>query len=373
MEPRRTSARRAGLVALTALLALAASACSGGTGLVGTPPAATVNDTRISQATVDQMVQGSKKMLEAQIDEARSSAGADPAATQELEAQIVQARAPFERGEYTYSTTAGSQALTELIISQLYEEAVAEAGGKITDEDRAQAKEQLSSRTGYKESGKVVRDTYLRGGAANYALQRLVPKDLQDALTGAAAQYEAQLQQVYEQQKRSFDQVCSYVLQTQDEAAATAAADRIRAGEDAAAVAGEVMGAEAAPQCDATATIAQAFGEDASLAKGSILGPLDTGGGFVVLVVDSTKTASFDEVREQIAASVQDQFTAQAQADIDAWVRKQIDGFAHVTVDPRFGTWDAEALEVVPPEAPPTTTTTVAGATTVPVPVVAGS
>ena len=29
--------------------------------------------------------------------------------------------------------------------------------------------------------------------------------------------------------------------------------------------------------------------------------------------------------------------------------------FADVTVDPRFGTWDADLLEVVPPEAPPTT------------------
>jgi hypothetical protein len=337
-----------------------------------------VNDTHISQASVDQMVQGSKKMLEAQITAARAQAGADPAAAQQLEAQIDQARAPFERGPASYSTTAGSRALTELIISELYDGAVTQAGGKVTAEDRAQAKEQLTSRPGYKESGKVVRDTYLRGGAANYALQRLVPQELQDAMAGAADSYEAQLKAVYDQSAASFEQICFFVVQTTDQASADAAVARIRAGEDAATVAAEATGAatEGTPaqaQCESPATIAQAIGQEMPTDKGAIVGPVDTGSGFVALIVDSQKTQPFEEARDAIAQQVQDQFTAKAQADIDAWVRKQIDAFADVTVDPRFGTWDAEALQVVPPEAPPTTTTTSATATTAPVAVVAGS
>lgn len=376
MEPRRTQARRGGLIALAALLVFGASACSGGTGLVGTPPAASVNGQHIDADAVDQMVQGSKALLEAQITQERANVGSDPTQSAGLESAIAEARAPFERGPYTYSTTAGSRALTELIVSELYAQAVADAGGEITEEDRSEAEQQLTQQAGFADANEIVRDTYLEGGAATIALRRLVPAELQDALDGAADEYEAQLRQIYEQEQESFEQVCAFTIRAADEAAGNAAIDRVRSGEDAAAVATELAGPEAGPaepQCYSAAAVAQGFGTDGTIEAGAVLGPLADGDGFVVLVVDSTGVQSFEEARATIAQNVQDEFTAQAQADVDAWIQERVARSADIEVDPRFGTWDAEALQVVPPVAPATTTTAAGTATTVPAAPVAGS
>lgn len=382
MEPRRNLLRRAGLVAVAALLVLGASACSGGSGLAGPSPAATVNGTDISQATLDQMVEGYAALLrddgKATLEQL-SQPGSDgtPGITDDqraqFQAELATEAASTKRDGYTYPTAGAADMLTELIKREVVTQAVAASGYKITADDRSQALQGVTQRyPTIDKASKLVRDTFVETQAGLIVLQANAPKKYRDALAAASDQYEAQLKAVYDSQPESFGQVCARIINTQDEASATAAKDRIAGGEDFVAVAGEVSIADASAaevQCYSAADVNNAFG---SVAKaGDLLGPAPGQTGFLIVQVDTVETAPFEQVRATIAQNVPDQYTQQAQQALASYLLGRVQESADVTVDPRFGTWNVKELKVDPPVVPtePGATTTVpAGGTAATIP-----
>jgi hypothetical protein len=388
VELQRPSVRRFGLAALALVLVIGASGCSGG--VVGQAPAATVNGVDISQATLNQMVEDYAALVEAEGDFALSAlaeqaAGgqAQPGAEDQLKGQIAEVLAPFQGEPNTYPTEGAALQLTQLITREVYEQALADAGGTVTDEQRAAAEENIKS--GFKtfdDASPLIRDTYIETDAARAALELTAPKEVRDAVSDAPQQYEEFLRQQYDENVDQFLQVCGRVIGTTDQGAAQAAFDRVANGEDFAAVAEEVTvldptaGSES--QCYGAADIAAAFGEPgANAAKGDLLGPLDqstatAGPQWLILTVDSVQPATFEEARAALAEQFPDTFTEAATAALDEYLAERLVKAADVTVDPRFGTWNDETAVVDPPVVPvePTTpenTTTIPVATTIPV------
>ena len=87
--------------------------------------------------------------------------------------------------------------------------------------------------------------------------------------------------------------------------------------------------------------------------------PFEFEAGLLLFQVDSRDTPSLDDVRADIEAQLQQQASAEA----DGLVGQRIVEFADeigVEIDPRYGTWDPDALTVAPPTGPvpPSTSTT---------------
>jgi parvulin-like peptidyl-prolyl isomerase len=96
--------------------------------------------------------------------------------------------------------------------------------------------------------------------------------------------------------------------------------------------------------------------ELAQTATGQIAKPVQNGTVSIIMRVNDRKTGTFDELRTQA-----EEVAAVAQSDaFRQWYQDALIGAA-VTVDVRYGTWNAEQGAIDPP-AEPSTTTTVQGA-----------
>jgi hypothetical protein len=99
----------------------------------------------------------------------------------------------------------------------------------------------------------------------------------------------------------------------------------------------------------------------AALAIGATSEPLRTDGGYFIIRVDGRNPATttpFDQVKEELEAELNQQIGAQLVGQIVGDVLKR----THVTIDPRFGSWDPSKYTVTPPPGSseptlPTTTT----------------
>lgn len=168
---------------------------------------------------------------------------------------------------------------------------------------------------------------------------------------------EESLRQYYEQHEADFDQAClaHILVETKEEAEAVAA--RVRAGEDFAAVAKEKSkDPGSGPQggdlsCNPRGVFVAEFDAAAfSLAVNTVSDPVQTQFGFHVLLVRERKTVPFAEGRQQAKAALNNESQNAFRTFLDKAARK-----AKVTVDPRYGTFEAQegqAPTVVPPQVP---------------------
>jgi hypothetical protein len=327
-------------VAIALAVALGASGCSGG--LVGQASAATVGDVTITREELDERITQYRDLL-------GSFEGADQ------DPQVAAILEQLGGKQYRLDADAVALELSELINQEIVAQAVDRLDAEITDEQRDQAREELGTAIESRgatidELPETIIDAYVDQRAGQVAIQGAVPEELRTNLEEANAAYEALLREVYDDNPDAFARVCGYLLATTEEAAATEAVERIEGGEPFADVAAELSSLDPASasqvQCYDERAISEIFG--AAPEAGDLLGPVQDAEQWVVVQVESLEQAPFEEVREQIAQSADSSDVQAAQQSVQEYLTDLFREIAEdVTVDPRFGTWDVEALQVV--------------------------
>lgn len=342
-----------GLFAL--VLALVAGACGSDLGETIRPVAATVNDTKISQADLDEE-------LEAIRD------------NEEYIQSIEQGGlAVTGTGEGTLTNAFVSRVLTRQIFLTLVTDELEERGLELSDADRQAAAEGVQQSVGGKEIfdkfPKPYRDTLVRRNAEVARLQaELGGNDVTDQA----------VQEYYEANVEQFQQTCvSHILfgvadadgQLDQEATAgqierlraeaAAAKAELDAGADFAAIAAQRSVDQSNAQqggnleCGPAGRFVPEF-ETAmdALAVGAVSDPVPTQFGVHLIKVDDRKPATLEEVEPQI----RQQLEGAGQQEFSDFLQEAVSK-AEVTVNPRYGTFskDGQAPGVVPPNAPTTT------------------
>ncbi|CAN5527085.1 hypothetical protein BH10ACT1_BH10ACT1_30310 [soil metagenome] len=344
MDRRRTPFRRARLAGVALLVVATATACNGGP--VGRTPAATVNGHDITLDQVRDLMDAQQRFYTGQKKQA--AAGADTSALDGLLGDL------SGTGSGTLGTKGAAAALSQLITYQAVIDDLARDGVKVTAADRKTVRDgivqQVGSEAELKKLDKEFVDFTIKTQAATLALQKQVEK------TQPAEDREKQVQALYDQTKTATP-LCLNLILAKDAAAATEALDRVKGGEDFAAVAQELsQDPTTAAQggfagCATPETATQTFPTDfTDVAVGDLLGPITVENGPVVIQVDSITGPELEQVRSQIEAQLDQEGSA-----TDAAVTARIDKLlsrADVHVDERYGTWDAKTAAVVPPTDP---------------------
>lgn len=323
-EHRTASHRlRRRLIALVGALTLLLAAC--GTEVGQADSAAVVNDTEIP---VSELEERYEQALE--TPQVAEQLEADPEATRErLQAQL----------------------LTQLIQSRLLREGAEQLGVEVTEEDIATQRERIVEQVGGEEAFQsLIEDNGLSEEQLDELLRDVALQEkVTEALSADLEVSDADVQEFYEQ---NYGQTVSarHIL-TETEQEARDALERVEGGEDFAAVAedvstdpgsaqqggdlGEVSPGQTVPEFDEAL-----FGAE----TGEVVGPIETQFGYHIIEVTGQQDAPpLEEVREEIVSQVQG---PQRQQAVQEWLQEQI-AAAEVEVNPRFGTWDPDAGQVV--------------------------
>jgi len=149
----------------------------------------------------------------------------------------------------------------------------------------------------------------------------------------------------------AFTTVCIRHILTETDVEALAVFVRLEAGEDFGTVADEVS-LDASPAgdlgCSAPGRYVEPFAEATMAAEvGVLFGPVATNFGFHVLIVDERITATAEDI-----ASDPDAFLTVEQIDSlwFTWLNEQLVE-ADIEVNPKFGVWDPETVQIVAPPA----------------------
>ena len=379
MERRRTPVRLAGLTAVALLLAGGLGACGRNT-LVGRSAVATVNGHDISQADVQAAVDDQLKVLTksgpgAEKQRAAAKAARTPGVPTKAQfASQLQAKLDeYRAGSYRMNMTGTNTELTAIIQAQIYRDALRHVHGKVTKTERENAHTQVLQSVqglGLKEAD--IPKRYLAGVEETQsivlAIQAAAPKGTVPPAT-PAAEYEAQLKALYDQQAEGYAQVCISLISTADEASAKAARARIDGGESFASVATDVsLDATSAANggkadCISRSQLVGVFPDATASKAGDLLGPAQGNGAWVIVKLDSVKVPTYAELRPTLAEAnpnTDDQAKSQA---LSAFVDKEFRSAlkrAKVSIDSRYGTWSAKTGAVVAPGGSGATSTTVA-------------
>lgn len=332
----RPAALFAVLVAVTSLVAC-------GTGPIGRSPAATVDGHDISVSEVTDL-------LDAQADYLRvlskdKTAGAD--AKRQLGTMI-------GAGRDSWSSAEASTALDALLVHQVVLADLARHGEKITEADRSSARDAVTTSVGGEEKLKTIPKHILEfaieRGAAQTALGRVAAKGVDK---------DKRLRELWAQSRQA-NPVCVAIILGTDEASLAPAKARLDAGEDFAKVAAELSTDPASAAdggflgCTTPDQAAAAFALDAiaTAEAGALFGPVSldkadgSGTESYLVKIESTTGPSFERARPQL----EQQLAEAGTSDIDQYLMALLEK-AHVTVNARFGTWDAATGRVVAPAA----------------------
>ncbi len=180
---------------------------------------------------------------------------------------------------------------------------------------------------------------------------------IRDAVIEALVEDSDAFRNLWDQSPQLFASACVRHILTQLEDDAVAAAERIAAGEDFAAVADEVSrdtttegGLLADPEtgeCDVPLEVfVPEFGFQAAVAPlGEVSGPFVSDFGWHIIIVEErTIPASLDEVRSNLDEYLTDAVRAQL---VTPWINDAIDS-AEVEIDPSIGTWSSTGSAILP-------------------------
>lgn len=228
---------------------------------------------------------------------------------------------------------------------------------EVTPADTEQAKTQLSNQFGSPEVAEAF---------PKWFQDRLVARNaravaLRAALSGVSFSEES-LRKYYDEHQAEFGQNCVSHILVRSRADAEAVRARLRAGEDFATVAKAVSadtgsGARGGDLgCNPAGTFVPEFDAVAGeLPVGQLSEPVQTQFGFHVILVKERKQAGYDSSKEQVRAAL----NSQSQAAFRQFLAQAV-STVRVTVDERYGTFEApaagQAPEVVPPRFDPPNT-----------------
>lgn len=349
-------ARRLALAAAVPL-ALLVSGCGGGATNVLQPRAAKVGDEVLTQ---DQLVDR-VDLITSQPDGAETVAGAVPG---------------------TWSAESLSQVVNSWIQEELLIQLGDAEGIEPTEEQIAAAREQV---VGDADVSKVPEEVVEKAVRAQAIRAVAAEKIAEEA--GLLDISEEEIRAVYEEQAPTLEQVCvSQIVILYDPegtsatgvptdeqiAAGEQRADdviaQLEAGDDFADVAiAESDDPDTAPSggdagCFATSELQdpELAAQVEALEPGEFAPePFAFDAGLLLFQVDSREAPSLDDVRADIEAQLQQQASTEADGLVGQRIVELADEIG-VEVDPRYGTWDPEALTVLAPTGPvpPSTSTT---------------
>ncbi len=321
---------------------MGASACN-----VGSPPAATVEGQDISTDHLDAIVAAHLE--------------ADPEQFAYLQGS----------GRDTYAMATTSSLLANLITQVLQSELAQQRDARPSQEERDEAET-------------LVRESFVAGAAtptdgsapdeeaqaASAAIFDALPTETQEWLVDLKADtlalsrvlardadVEAQARAIYDADPTAFEQLCLRAIMAEADDA-SAVSERLAAGEDFGAVSadltvdpglaeaggelGQCLSLQQLLQAGLTQEVVLAV---ADLDEGEATEQADLGDGYAYFFeVQDRVQPAFEDVAQQIAASLPDPGEAAVQALV---VEERPD--ADITVDPRFGEWDGETGQIIPP------------------------
>lgn len=302
------------------------------------PPAATVNGREISDADF-------RDLLGVLAD--------NPEYAQAL--TNVTTSATGEPAEGRIDSAFAAAALEFEILLTLVDAEAEERGIEVTDEDLA------TTRATFSEQLVAFLDELPEDYVASFERWNTQVRLLQEDVAAGVEVDEVTDEQVrdfYDENESSFETVCASHVLVETEEEAQGVLDDLEAGGDFAAIAAEVSidpgsGAEGGDLgCGPAEQYVAPFAEAVATGEiGEYLGPVETDFGFHVILVASRETSPFEEVSDQIRAQLEATGEQARGAAFSEWLEETISE-ADVTVASRYGSWDAEAGRVVPPEAP---------------------
>ena len=325
------------------MLVLGLAACSTG----GPAVAASVGDTEISSEQVDEMYARRAAAPAMGSEAASEPEEADPA----LQASV----------------------LTVLIRTEILRQAAQERDIEVTDEQRSEQRAEVVEQVGGEEqlsevlAQSNVSDEELQDNLTDQAIQSQISDQLADEVT------DEEVRTAFEEdpQGQYGEKVVVRHILTENRGDANRAIDRIEDGEDFSEVAQDMSADPGSAQQGgelgevARGMTVEEFDEAAFSAEvGELVGPVETDFGFHVLEVTEEVPATElseaeDEIREQLAQSQFLQFITDFASGLE------------IEVDPAFGSWDGQQLQVVPPtpsEAPSAQQVPPGGASELPLP-----
>lgn len=342
MERRPSPARRLALVGTALLLLVGLTGCNDGKAPIGRGPVATVEGRTITIDDVTEITDALSAFVEAS-----AAAGGDGVDQAQVDTALARYRGV---NEHTLGTAGASEALSALVKIEVLSALLADAGGEVTDADRTTAGQQIQQQLSQ------------AGVEANDEIQPIIDAETELAALATAleralidpAEREAQLREVFDANADAFALVCIQQIATLDQAGAEEAATRIEAGEDFAAVAGDlseqpelaVPGEESS--CLERSRLAGVFPEEAATAAtGDVIGPADAQGAWLLVRIWDERQMPFEQARAQLEEQVPHEGQAEASARVaEAYAA------ADVHIDARYGTWDPEQGAVVAPYDP---------------------
>ena len=319
---------------LALLLAFALVACGEAAEVTGggdPAVAATVNDTDIPIAEVETRFEQAKTQPQVQQQLEADTEGA-------LEAQIQ------------------AQILSQLVLSEILEQWGDELGIAVTDEDIEAQREELIEQLGGQEAfDQAVAESGLSDEDIQLQLrQRALQAKIAEEVGTDAEVTDEEIEAFYEQnaETRYAGLARARHILVEDKALAEDLLEQIEEGADFAELAkehstdpgsgakggdlGEFGPGQMVPEFDEAVFSAQ---------EGDVLGPIKTQFGFhIIEVLELTEGQELDEVREEIRAELEETKQGeQLQTELTDRTKA-----AEVTVNPRFGKWNAETGQVEP-------------------------
>lgn len=162
----------------------------------------------------------------------------------------------------------------------------------------------------------------------------------------------------YDENAATYQEVCASHVLLETEEEAQAVLDELEGGADFATVASERSTDPSAADnggdlgCASPAQYVAPFAEAISEGPiGELLGPVETDFGFHVILVSSREATPFEDVSADIRAQLEAEAAAGQSGALGAWLQEAV-ADAEITVNSRYGEWDAANARVVPPEAP---------------------
>jgi parvulin-like peptidyl-prolyl isomerase len=322
--------RPARLLAPLALLALVLAACGPG----GDPSvAATVNGEDVPIA---------------QVEERYDAISANPQFAQQLEAD--------EDG--TLREQVQARILSDLIETRIVAQGASELGVEVTDADVAERREELVEEVGGQEQfDTLVSESGLTEAQIDEQIRELALREqVQEELTADVEVTDEEIESFFEaNREQRFERAEARHILVETEEEAEDVLTRLEDGEDFAEIAEEESidtgsGAQGGDLGEfGRGQMVPEFEEAVFTAEpGELVGPIETQFGFHVIEVIERQEPDLDEVSDEIRAELAQAREGEA---VQTWLTEQRQA-AEVTVNPRFGEWDAERGEVVSAAGP---------------------
>ena len=268
---------------------------------------------------------------------------------------------PSETGPHTAITTSFASSYLDTVIGhQILLELAAQHHVQVTAADLSAARSQLTSQISAILSDASQSDFACSAPSGKAVLQSVPDSFVQEnvAFDAAVTQLENKysgagsataLRQYFDQNRSLFDSACITVGAYTSHQAAEAAKGTVFEGGSFATLAAQTPGGgpQGCPNLYDVLSELPASANVATLGINTVSDPIDLNGQYLLIEITQRSPSAFANVKAEVQKAVGNIGAAKTQAALAVAERK-----AHVTVDPRYGSWKATAEQILPPQPP---------------------